>query len=293
MTEPLIIHATLTVSGDAALLAVADGRIKTLLVQESFDGEFEEHHGDQALAYDFKVRDGIPFPAFAVVTQEFPALSVSAEWVNVGAGRKGHARIAGGRIVEHEETPMDRAIAAAPNRYVEYLQAGADSSLNLAFALVRLGPGQWAGYVLRHDRDALFHLTCTAEAVELRATDGAPEWAWVWRLRDRGDTPPRRPGMQVAVDSTLYGELDRLARDFVDEWIWLNEAPAEQTAIEREHYARSGDAVRDANLRAVKLRQLRDNDTAEQLLQPKLVHNTLDAESLWIRDVLLRCWAQS
>lgn len=290
MTESLIIHATLTVSGDAALLAAADGRIKTLLVQESFDGEFEEHHGDQALAYDFKVRGGIPFPVFAVVTQEFSALSVSAEWVNVGAGRKGRARIAGGRIVEHEETPMDRANAALPNRYVE---AEVDGTLNLAFALVRLGPEQWAGYALRHDRDALFHLTCNAEAIELRATDGAPEWAWVWRLRNRDDTPPRRPGMQVAVDSALYGELDRLAREFVDEWIWLNEAPAEQTAIEREHYARSGDAVRDANLRAVKLRQLRGNDAAGQSLQHKSIHNTLDAESLWIRDVLLRCWAQS
>ena len=63
MSADLLIHATLTVSGDSALLPAADARIKALLVGEIFEGGFEEHHGDDALSYDFKVRGGVPFPA--------------------------------------------------------------------------------------------------------------------------------------------------------------------------------------------------------------------------------------
>ena len=46
MSADLLIHATLTVSGDSALLPAADARIKALLVGEIFEGGFEEHHGD-------------------------------------------------------------------------------------------------------------------------------------------------------------------------------------------------------------------------------------------------------
>ena len=103
MSADLLIHATLTVSGDPALLPAADARIKALLVEEVFDGGFEEHHGDAALSYDFKVRGGVPFPAFAQASQEFPQLEVVAEWVNVAAGRRGRARLVDGKIVDHVE----------------------------------------------------------------------------------------------------------------------------------------------------------------------------------------------
>ena len=83
MSADLLIHATLTVSGDSALLPAADARIKALLVGEIFEGGFEEHHGDDALSYDFKVRGGVPFPAFALASQEFPQLAVVAEWLIV------------------------------------------------------------------------------------------------------------------------------------------------------------------------------------------------------------------
>lgn len=282
--EALLIHATLTVSGDPSLLTAADARIQQLFASGMFDSGYETHHGDQALAYDFKVRGGIPFPVFAQLTLEFPVLVVTAEWVNMAAGVKGRARLAGGRMVEHEEAAAHRGDAAARNRYV---RIGPDGRLLLAIALQRRGAREWAGYVLKHDGDALFHLVCLDAGIELRATEGAPEWSLVWRLRDRDDTPPCKPAMAVAVDRALYAELDRLAREFVDEWIWMDDAPAVDTAIEREHCARHGHAVHAANLRAVKRKALRNADDDSAML----MHDTLDPDDRWIRDVLLRCWA--
>lgn len=282
MSGDLLIHATLTVSGDAAALPAADARIKTLLVEEVFEGGFEEHHGSAALSYDFMVRGGIPFPAFALASQEFPQLAISAEWVNMAAGRKGRARIAGGRIVEHAEEAMDLRVAATPQRY---LRAAADGRLLLAFALLRRGPSEWAGYALRHDRDALFHLLRTGEGIELRATEGEPEWSVVWRLKTEQDSPPARPCMRVAVDGDLYAGLERMAREFVAEWIWMQDAPEAEIAIEREHHARYGYAVAAANVRAAKLKAMAAGDGGVP------VHDTLDPADGWIRDLLLRCWA--
>jgi len=285
MTADLLIHATLTVSGDSALLTAADARIKALLVEEIFEGGFEEHHGDTALSYDFKVRGGVPFPAFALASQEFPQLEVVAEWVNVAAGRRGRARMVDGKIVDHVEDAIAIDATDTANRYFD---VAADGTLQLAFAVVRRDRNWWTGYMLSHERDALFQVVRDGEAVELRVTEGASEWARMWNLRSAdAAADPQALEPQQAVDPELYDELERLAQDFVAEWIWLREAPAAETAIERDRYGRYGYTVSDANVRAARLQRMRGDADMHQ----PLVYSTLDAESDWITSFLNRCWA--
>ncbi len=285
MNADLLIHATLTVSGDSALLTAADARIKALLVEEIFEGGFEEHHGDDALSYDFKVRGGVPFPAFALASQEFPQLEVVAEWVNLAAGRRGRARIAEGKIVDHTEDPIVTGGADTANRYFD---VAADGALQLAFAVMRRSRTLWSGYALNHERDALFQITRDGEVIELRVTEGAAEWACIWSLRGVDDAAtalrciPPEP-----LERDLYQDLERLAQDFVAEWIWLRDAPAAETAIERDRYGRYGYTVRDANVRVARLQRMRGDADMHQ----PLVYSTLDAGDDWIRVVLQRCWA--
>jgi len=278
----LLIHATLTVAGAREQLPAADARIKALLVEEIFSGEFEEHHGDDALSYDFKVQGGIPFPAFAAASQEFPELKIAAEWVNVAAGRKGRALLTNGVIAEHVEEALAAGSAETLNRY---LLAAPDGTLQLAFALVRRGRGEWAGYVLNHERDAVFRITRDGNTIELLTTEGAAEWAYAWRLNGVNDTPqPVAPAQAVIPE--MYAELERLAEEFVAEWFWLRTAPAAENAIETDRYTRYGYTVRDANVRAAKLHRLRNDLAATDVLE----YSTLDADNAWIRDVLRRCW---
>lgn len=285
MSADLLIHATLTVSGDSALLSAADARIKALLVEEVFDGGFEEHHGDAALSYDFKVRGGVPFPAFAQASQEFPQLAVVAEWVNVAAGRRGRARMVDGKIVDHAEEPIAINATDVSNRCVE---VAADGMLELAFAVMRRDRNVWAGYVLNHQRDALFEIRREAGALELRVTEGAAEWALAWRLNDVGASADPQPvAPPVSLEPGQYDELERLAQDFVAEWIWLREAPAAETAIERDRYARYGYTVCDANVRVARLQRMH----GDVGMQKPLAYSTLEAENEWIRAVLKRCWA--
>lgn len=278
----LLIHATLTVTGARAQLPAADARIKTLLAGEIFSGEFEEHHGDDALSYDFKVQGGIPFPAFAAASLEFPELKIAAEWVNAAAGRKGRALITNGALAEHVEEPLTAGSAETRNRY---LRVAPDGTLQLAFALLRRDRSEWAGYALNHKRDALFHITRDGDAVELRATEGAAEWACAWRLNGVNGTP-QPVALAQPVDAGLYAEIERLAQDFVAEWFWLRSAPAADNAIETDRYARYGYTVHDANVRAARLYRLRSELAATDVLE----YSTLDADCAWIRDVLLKCW---
>jgi hypothetical protein len=279
----LLIHATLTVTGAREQLPAADARIKALLVEEIFAGEFEEHHGDDALSYDFKVQGGIPFPAFAAASLEFPELKITAEWVNVAAGRKGRALLTNGAIAEHVEEALAAGSAETHNRY---LRAAPDGRLQLAFALLRRGRGEWAGYVLNHERDAVFRIKRDGDAVELLTTEGAAEWAHAWRLNGLEDRPSPAALAQV-VEPELYAELEQLAQDYVKEWFWLRAAPAADNAIEIDRYARYGYTVHEANVRAAKLHRLRSDLAATDLLE----YSTLDADNAWISDVLRRCWA--
>lgn len=279
----LLIHATLTVTGDSTQLPAADARIRTLLIEAVFAGEFEERHGADALCYVFKVRDGIPFPAFAAASQEFPALTIVAEWVNAAGGRKGRAILRNGAIAEHVEESLAIDAAASPGRYV---RVAPDGTLQMAFALARRTPSEWAGYVLNHERDALFSLTREGDAVELRVTEGAAEWARSWRLA-AADEAPRALPLAEAMDPATYAELEQLAQAFVAEWFWLRDAPQADNAIEIDRYGRYGYAVRDANVRAARLHRLRSELAPADVLE----YSTLDADHVWIRDVLQRCWA--
>lgn len=285
MSAGLLIHATLTITGAREQLPAVDARIKALLVEEIFAGEFEEHHGEDALAYDFKVHGGIPFPAFTAASQEFPQLVITAEWVNAAAGRKGRAQLSNGGITEHTEDAIAPGSAEVRNRY---LQAAPDGMLQLGFALVRRDQREWAGYVINHERDALFRITRSGDIVDLLATAGTAEWAQAWRLRNAGDAPqPEVLDPPQPVERELYGELERLTQDFIAEWIWLREAPDIDNAIELDRYARYGFTVCDANVRAARLYRLRSDIAAAQPLE----YSTLDAEHAWIRDVLRQCWA--
>ena len=85
------------VSG-AGRLADFRERVRWLMVRDIDAEEYSEHHAEGVLEYRFEPRLGIPFPAFAQASAEFPELRVEAEWERDGA--RGRAVIENGRLVE-------------------------------------------------------------------------------------------------------------------------------------------------------------------------------------------------
>ncbi len=108
----LLIHATITVSGDQAQFDACEALLRRLLSAQFLRDEVAERHGAGKLCYDLKVEGGIPFPAFAQASQEFPGLSFTAEWVNVGAGERGSVTLVNGRATQQAIEPIPPSTGA-------------------------------------------------------------------------------------------------------------------------------------------------------------------------------------
>lgn len=284
----MLIHATITVTGDPVLLAACDARLKRLLAGLVLQNAVTEHHGADGLCYDLKVEGGIPFPLFAQASGEFPDLQFVAEWVNVAAGESGRATLVGGRVTAQS---AERMATSAEDDHPVHVELAPDGTLRLALTLFRALREEWRGYAVTGDRDALLRVRREpgSSAVEVLATDGAPEWALGWR----GDLPagqlhPFEPAAPNAIDPATFRELDAMARAFVLRWIWFAGDPEHEIAVEKDRYARYGVPVREANVRSARLHRLR----SEAADGAPVVHSTIPEEERWIGEVVRATWGK-
>jgi hypothetical protein len=213
--------AQIRVSGDAALLAGFRERVRQLLVRDPQAPGYEDTLEGSALAFRFKVDGGLPFPAFATASAEFPELRVEAEWTNHAQALRGRAVIENGRLLEQDS----EALPPAEDAGFHLECAGGDARLALAFVCVPRGEG-WAGYAA--DAQAHTYFLWQAGALELLA-----------------------PG-----DARVDAELEDLALAFAAEWLWYDESPVAETAAERRRYVERGWAVRGANLRTERMARM-------------------------------------
>jgi hypothetical protein len=284
----MLIHATVTVRGEASQRGACEARLRRLLAAQFLKNEVTEHHGPEALCYDLKVEGGIPFPAFAQASQEFPALTFEAEWVDLAAGHRGSATIAAGRLTAQRTERLESGPRGGQPCFVA---VGPDGHLVLGLALVRTRADEWRGYAIAAERDALLLLARDPASgrIELRATEGGPEWSELWS--GPGPSGPfERAALvpPVAIPDADFRELDALARAFVADWIWFAAAPETEIAIELSRFERLGYAVRDANVRSQRLHRMR---AAAGDAAGALEHCSLAPEELWVKDVVLATWA--
>ena len=268
--------ATITVSGDPQLLREYRGQVNRLLDEEG--DSYRELHTPERLEYEFRPHAGIPFPPFVSASQAFPDLTVEVQWSESAVGRRGRAIIRNGVLAEQA------AQSHAPGGEVMHeVRAGADGRLELAVSCARWHEF-WHGYVIAADQHAFFRLAGLAKSGELLASDGVdPEWAERWRIESGEaayvELAPREP-----IPQDELRELDRLAQEFSREWVWFEESPPEETAVERRRYEAYGYPVRAANLRSEKLHTVLRPDHG------RLAFGSFAEDARWIPEVLGRCW---
>jgi hypothetical protein len=276
----LSLIATITVSGDPALLREYRGQVNRLLDEEG-DASYRELHTPERLEYEFKLHGGIPFPPFVSASQAFPDLTVEVEWREAALGRSGRAIIRNGVLAEQA------AQSHAPGGPVSNdVRAGADGELKLAVSCARWRES-WHGYVIAADQHALFRLTGSEDSCELWASDGIdPEWAESWRVTS-GEAVYAELARREPIAGDELRELDRITQEFCREWVWFAESPPEETAVERQRFAAYGVPVRAANLRSEKLRKV---------LRPEnggLAFVSFADDARWIPGLLRRCWLRA
>lgn len=177
--------AVVRVTG-AGRLADFREKVRWLLVRDADAEDYTEHHEGGALEYRFAPRKGIPFPAFAEASGDFPELRVEAEWERDGV--RGRAVIEAGKVVDEER--------GAPEQPGVEVTLG-EQGLELAFVCERRGGG-CIGYAASASRHTYFRWSdgmltlveagdadAALEEVAFRLVD---EWLWY----DEEDAPTER-----------------------------------------------------------------------------------------------------
>jgi hypothetical protein len=273
----LSLVATITVSGDPQLLREYRGQVNRLLDEEG-GATYRERHTAERLEYEIKAHAGIPFPPFVSASQTFPDLTVEVQWSEAVLGRSSRAVIRNGVLAE--QAAQSRAPGGAISNDV---RARADGGLELALSCARWRES-WHGYVIAADQHAFFRVVGSAGCCELSASDGVdPEWAERWRI-DSGNAAYAELARREPVAEDELRELDRLAQEFSREWVWFEESPPEETAVERQRFAAYGYPVRSANLRSEKLRTVLNPENGG------LAFASFGEDTRWIPELLRRCW---
>lgn len=284
----LLIHASIRVQGEPALLEPFRQRVADLLAAEPVAGELDEQLGDDGLHYDLKVAGGIPFPPFVTASQEFPQLKLDVDWINADLGTHGSATLENGRIVTHSSEPLPGAASAPAG--MSFVRLHPDGELAVALVAQRVSPDEYRGYAVTARRDTLFRAVRDAGAAhaELFATVGAePQWREAWSADLKGGTQEfRELDPPLAIAEAEYQEFLDMADVFVAQWIWFGNAPEEDIVLERQRYERAGHPVRDANLKAARIGELESGADGSRHT------GRFDADAAWVRDLLEQCWAK-
>ncbi|HXM83307.1 MAG TPA: hypothetical protein VN929_15465 [Burkholderiales bacterium] len=161
----------------AGRLADFRERLRWLMVRDIDAEPYTEHHAEGVLEYRFQPKTGIPFPAFAAASGDFPELRVEAQWEHDGV--RGRAVIENGRVVQES--------AAQPGRAGVDVRVADDGRLLLAMVCRRSGDA-FIGYAANCDRHTYFRYRDGVLELVKPDTPDAPledlafgfvaEWLW-------------------------------------------------------------------------------------------------------------------
>ena len=153
-------------------------RLRWLMVRDEDAEEYTEHRAGGTLEYRFQPRRGIPFPAFAAASVDFPELRVEAEWERDGV--RGRAVIENGQVVEQANARLDEPLVD--------IKVGEQGRLELGLTCSADGSGGLIGYAVTCDRhtywryrDGALTLLGTEEldeALEEVAWPFVEQWIW-------------------------------------------------------------------------------------------------------------------
>ena len=153
-------------------------RLRWLMVRDEGAEDYTEHHAGGVLEYRFTPRRGIPFPAFAAASADFPELRVEAEWER--DGERGRAVIENGQLVE--SSAAERAAALVE------VTMGEQGRLELGLTCRAQADGSLIGYAVTDERHTYFRFRDGAlallspedpdAALEDAAFGFVEEWLW-------------------------------------------------------------------------------------------------------------------
>lgn len=269
-------QATLTVHGPSQLRSAFRKRLIDALRADAPEVKWRDAPSAAAafLSMSFDAPQGIPFPQLIEVSIQYPDCVASVEW------RQEHAE--GATTIQNGQVKQAARGAVVAARRPQYLKMAPHGRLLLAFAL-DIGRDGLLGFCATADAETYFSFRGSGPEAEMltigSASDQALAWDECWTAGEAACRPLAPSG---ALDMGERRVLDALANAFRAEWLWYDQAPAEDTAVERQRYAEAGREVHAINVKSQQL-----------AAHPSHAVSSLDTNQHWIAARLQDTWAHA
>ena len=273
MTAPL--RALVRIDGPRRLQRASGKHLIELLGSEPGSVAARITREESPLEISLAAGAGMPYPQLVAASTRFPECVFSIEW-NDGAA-SGSASIRNGRL---ESAAHDGGAAAAPG---EAIMVAADGCLRLGVAVAGLSAdGLRFGYAATRAAETWFCVGGAAATPRLRTASGeVAAWDEVWEHDGAGSwvCAQQRPAAAIAAPELAL--LETAARLFRARWLWFDQGPAEDTAIERMRARDAGRPVNPINVQSRAIAGLRSAAT----------QSALEPASVWLPPLLMATWA--
>ena len=225
------VTAELVVDGPRQLLRALRKRVVDSLASEGAAVQLTESHQEDRLQFKLSAEHGMPYPQLIAASAMYPDCVLSMNWQSDGKRglttiRAGEVQVASGESLAGGELP-------------QAIEVDADGCLLLGIVVAGIGgAGATTGFAATRAAETYFSIAGDDPGHRLATTGGGglhwdEHWqcdlAGAWRL---DADHPARP-----IEEGQMRQLEAAAAAFRARWLWYDQAPPEDTAIERARAA--------------------------------------------------------
>lgn len=269
------VSATLVVDGPQQLLRALRKRVVESLTSEGATVRFTESHQEDRLQFRLSADHGMPYPQLIAASAMYPDCVLSMHWRSDGNRglttiRNGEVQAASGELLAGGELP-------------QAIEVDAGGSLLLGIVIAcSAGAGTMTGFAATRAAETYFRIAGAAAGQRLATAGGdGRHWDESWDCDRTGVWRINTDALAQPIAEDKRRQLEAAAAAFRGRWLWYDQAPLEDTAIERVRAAAANRRVLAINVQSRVLAGLGESRE----------FNSVAAADFWLLPLLRRTWA--
>ena len=281
------VGATLVVDGPRQLLRAMRKRLAESLAGTGATLRLAESQQDDRLQFRLSAEQGLPYPQLIAASAIFPDCVLSLDWQ--ADGDRGVTTIRGGEV----QAASGELLAGA--MLPQAIEVDAGGALMLGVVIASASRAQTiTGYAATRVAETYFKIAggnparaCDDDAKRqassrlVTAGGGGRHWTEQWDCERSGAWRSHAAASAQSIDDAEMQQLELAVAAYRARWLWYDQAPLEDTAIERARAAAADRSVWAINVQSRALAGLGES----------CGFDSIAAADRWLLPLLRQTWA--
>ena len=271
------LSATLVVDGPRQLLRAMRKRLAESLAGTgaTLTLALADSQQDERLRFQLSAEQGLPYPQLIAASANYPDCVFSLDWQ--ADGDRGVTTIRGGEV----QAASGELLAGA--MLPQAIDVDAGGCLLLGVVIASASQARTiTGYAATRVAETYFKITGGDPARRLvTAGGGGRHWNEHWDRDRSGAWRSHAAAPAQSIDDAEMQQLESAAAAFRARWLWYDQAPLEDTAIERARAAAADRSVWAINVQSRALAGLGES----------CGYDSIAAADRWLLPLLRQTWA--